>query len=235
MSFPSPHTGHTQSSGKSSNGVPGFTPAFSFPNFGLYIYLHCVHSYLWLADPFSALKFLYPNPKATITISKNDNAFHIPLSINITANIPNVALIPYNINTACFWLNPLATILWCKCPLSALNIAFIDFPFINLLIIAHSVSNIGSPKTINGKTITAIVYVFATPNIDIIDNEYPKKFEPVSPINVLAGVKLNGKNPTKEPAKAAINIIDTKGDPLSTNIINNDTADITDIPADKPI
>ena len=118
--------------------------------------------------------------------------------------------------------------------MSALNIAFIDFPFINLLIIAQIVSNIGSPKTINGNTITAIVYVFATPNIDIIDSEYPKKFEPVSPINVLAGVKLNGKNPTREPAKAAINIIDTSGEPLSTKIINNDTADITDIPADSP-
>ena len=59
--------------------------------------------------------------------------------------------------------------------MSALNTAFIDFPFINLLIIAHIVSNIGSPKTINGKTITAAVYVFAEPNIEITANENPKK------------------------------------------------------------
>ena len=71
----------------------------------------------------------------------------------------------------------MATNLWCKCPLSALKIAFIDFPFITLLIIAHIVSNMGNPKTINGNTITAIVYVLATPSIDIIDNENPKKFE----------------------------------------------------------
>ncbi len=75
---------------------------------------------------------------------------------------------------------------------------------------------------------------FATPNIEIIDNENPKKFEPVSPINVLAGAKLNGKNPTNAPAKAVINIIDINGDPFSTNITNNDNADITDIPDDKP-
>ena len=39
----------------------------------------------------------------------------------------------------------------------ALNIALIDFPFITLLIIAHKVSNIGSPNTISGNTITAMV------------------------------------------------------------------------------
>ena len=65
------------------------------------MYLHSIHSYLCVSD-FSAWKFLYPNPRATIIINKNDNAFHIPLSNNITANIPKVALIPYRINTACF-------------------------------------------------------------------------------------------------------------------------------------
>ena len=115
-----------------------------------------------------------------------------------------------------------------------MNIAFIDLPFINLLIIAHNVSNIGSPRTINGNTITAAVYVFAIPNIDIIDNENPKKFDPVSPINVFAGAKLNGKNPTNAPANAVINTIDINGEPFNTNIINNDTADITDIPDDNP-
>ncbi len=48
------------------------------------------------------------------------------------------------------------------------------FPFIILLTIAIKVSNIGKPKTINGNTITAAVYVFAEPNIDIIDKENPK-------------------------------------------------------------
>lgn len=95
-------------------------------------------------------------------------------------------------------------------------------------------SNNGSPKTINGNTITAAVYVFATPNIEIMDNENPKKFEPVSPINVLAGAKLNGKNPTNAPASAVINKIATIGESFNTNMINNEMADMTDIPDDKP-
>ena len=115
-----------------------------------------------------------------------------------------------------------------------MNTAFIDFPFINLLIIAQTVSNIGSPKTISGKTITAAVYVLADPNIEITANENPKKFEPVSPINVLAGVKLNGKNPTNAPASAVISTIDINDDPFNTNITNNESADITDIPDDSP-
>ena len=118
--------------------------------------------------------------------------------------------------------------------MSALNIAFIDLPFISLLIIAHSVSNIGNPNTISGNIITAKVYVFAIPNIAIIEIVYPKKFEPVSPINVFAGAKLNGKNPTNAPASAVINIIGTIAEPFNKNIINNDIADITDIPDDNP-
>ena len=118
--------------------------------------------------------------------------------------------------------------------MSALNTAFKDFPLISLLIIAHIVSKIGNPNTIKGNTITAAVYVLAAPKIDITDNENPKKFEPVSPINVFAGVKLKGKNPTSAPAKAVINIIDINDEPFNTNITNNDIADITDIPDDNP-
>lgn len=53
-------------------------------------------------------------------------------------------------------------------------------------------------------------------------------------IKVFAGAKLNGKNPTNAPAKAVINKIEISGEPFSTNIINRDTADITEIPADNP-
>lgn len=118
--------------------------------------------------------------------------------------------------------------------MSALNIAFTDFPFIILLIIAHNVSKIGKPNAISGNTITTAVYVLAIPRIDIIDSENPKKLEPVSPINVFAGAKLNGKNPTKAPANAVINKIDTNGDPFNTNIINREIADIIEIPEDNP-
>ena len=103
-----------------------------------------------------------------------------------------------------------------------------------LLIIAHIVSNTGSANTIRGAIITIAVYVFATPNIDIIESEYPKKFEPVSPINVFAGLKLNGIKPIKAPAKAVINIIAIIGEPFNAKIINNDIQAITEIPEDKP-
>ena len=65
-------------------------------------------------------------------------------------------------------------------------------------------------------------------------NEKPKKFEPMSPINVLAGLKLNGKNPTIAPPSAAINKIAINGDWLSVNIISNEKQDIKVIPDDKP-
>ena len=69
--------------------------------------------------------------------------------------------------------------------------------------------------------------------MEIIEREKPKKLEPVSPINVFAGAKLNGKNPTNAPANAVINKIEISGEPFNTNIINNDTADMTEIPADS--
>ena len=110
----------------------------------------------------------------------------------------------------------------------------IDFPFFNLLTIAHNVSITGNASTINGATITINVYVLAIPNIDIIESEYPKKLEPVSPINVLAGLKLNGKNPVKAPAHAVISIIAITGESFNENIISKDRHDINDIPDDKP-
>ena len=74
----------------------------------------------------------------------------------------------------------------------------------------------------------------ADPNIEITANENPKKFEPVSPINVFAGVKLNGKNPTNAPANAVINTMDINDEPFNTNITSSDIADIIDIPDDNP-
>ena len=118
--------------------------------------------------------------------------------------------------------------------MSASNTAFIDFPFISLLTIADKVSNIGSPNTIIGNTITKAVAVFAIPNIDTIYNVYPIKFVPMSPIKVFAGLKLNGKKPDKDPTNAVIIIIAISGDPFNANIISNDMHEIIDIPVDKP-
>ena len=70
--------------------------------------------------------------------------------------------------------------------------------------------------------------------IDIIASENPKKLEPVSPINVLAGLKLNGKNPTIAPPKAVISKIAISGELLSVNIINSEIHEISVIPEDNP-
>ena len=64
--------------------------------------------------------------------------------------------------------------------------------------------------------------------------EKPKKLEPVSPIKVLAGLKLNGKNPTIAPPKAAISNTAISGDLLSVKIINNEKQEIKVIPEDNP-
>ena len=62
----------------------------------------------------------------------------------------------------------------------------------------------------------------------------PKKFEPVSPINVFAGEKLNGKNPTSAPLNAVTITVAIIGESFIKNIINNDIHDINDIPDDNP-
>ncbi|MCL2355002.1 MAG: hypothetical protein FWC68_03910 [Oscillospiraceae bacterium] len=47
---------------------------------------------------------LYPMAAMASTINPNERALYIPLSINIIANIPRLAVIPYRINTVCFGL-----------------------------------------------------------------------------------------------------------------------------------
>lgn len=115
-----------------------------------------------------------------------------------------------------------------------MNTAFNDFPFINLLNIAKIVSKIGIPSIIIGAIKTNAVYVFATPSIEIIAKENPIKFEPVSPINVFAGLKLKGKNPTIAPANAVISTIDIKGEPFKAKTIRSDKHDISVTPDDNP-
>ena len=64
--------------------------------------------------------------------------------------------------------------------------------------------------------------------------ENPKKLEPVSPIKVLAGLKLYGRNPTNAPANAVIKTMDITGAPLREKIINKDKHEIRVIPEDSP-
>lgn len=70
--------------------------------------------------------------------------------------------------------------------------------------------------------------------IDITASEKPKKLEPVSPIKVFAGLKLNGKKPTIEPPNAAINKIAINGDLFKVKIIIKEIHDIKLIPEDSP-
>ena len=72
------------------------------------------------------------------------------------------------------------------------------------------------------------------PSIEITESEKPIKFVPISPINVLAGLKLNGKNPAKAPTKAVIIIIAINGDPFNAKIINKQIHEIIEIPDDNP-
>ncbi len=100
--------------------------------------------------------------------------------------------------------------------------------------IARNVSKSGIAKTNRGATITNKVYVLAVPNIDIIEREKPKKLEPVSPKNVLAGLKLKGINPVSAPASAVISNIEIRGDSFKEKIISNEKHEMIPIPADKP-
>ena len=65
-------------------------------------------------------------------------------------------------------------------------------------------------------------------------SENPIKLEPVSPINVFAGLKLNGKNPTSAPANAVIKTIAINGEPFNANTINRDKQEIKVTPEDSP-
>src|SRR3990172_9630617 len=52
-SFPAPHRGQTQSSGRRRNRVPRSTPLSGSPTSGSYTYAHTMHRYLAIAAPLS--------------------------------------------------------------------------------------------------------------------------------------------------------------------------------------
>ena len=70
--------------------------------------------------------------------------------------------------------------------------------------------------------------------MEMTASEKPKKLEPASPIKVLAGLKLNGKNPASAPAKAVIISMAIIGEPFKEKIINSDKQDINEIPEESP-
>ena len=75
-----------------------------------------------------------------------------------------------------------------------------DFPFIILLKLEYVISIIGTANTKNGKS-TARAAPFITPAIDNVANKKPENNAPESPINIFAGLKLNVKNASIDPAR----------------------------------
>lgn len=137
----------------------------------------------------------------------------------------------YKKTTACLCEKPILSNLWWICAPSGFNIGC---PFKKRLIIANSVSNIGTPNAKIGAIIASNVYPFANPNIDTTDNVKPKKFDPTSPIKVFAGLKLYGKNPSVEPTSTAVITIASKLAEVVIKIISSAVAEIADIPAASP-
>ena len=50
----------------------------------------------------------------------------------------------------------------------------------------------------------------------------------------MAGLKLNGKNPTNAPPRAVINKIAINGESLSVNIISKERHEVKHIPEESP-
>ena len=77
---------------------------------------------------------------------------------------------------------------------------------------AINVSKIGRPSTSAGIITTTIVVLLTVPSMENAAIENPKSCDPPSPMNVLAGWKFQGKNPSAAPA---ITIIANVGDAKS--------------------
>lgn len=72
ISLPTPHCGHTQSSGRSSNAVPGLILGES-PTSGSYTYPHTVHRYFIIVHFFSAAQTYIKRTK-NVKSTKNYNS-----------------------------------------------------------------------------------------------------------------------------------------------------------------
>ena len=72
------------------------------------------------------------------------------------------------------------------------------------------------------------------PSIDIVASIKPKKFEPESPINVLAGLKLYGKNPISPPSNATVSIYTEGVAPFNIKIINIENVEIAETQVASP-
>ena len=73
--------------------------------------------------------------------------------------------------------------------------------------IAMSVSKIGRPSTSAGITTTTRVALLTVPRMDSAARAKPRTCEPLSPMNVFAGWKLNGRNPRHAPARIIMHVV----------------------------
>jgi len=64
---------------------------------------------------------------------------------------------------------------------------------------AKKVSSIGIPRIRMGTAKVKVVALLRAPSTDTVAKTPPKKSAPPSPINILAGGKLYGRNPIEEP------------------------------------
>ena len=106
-------------------------------------------------------------------------------------------------------------------------------PAFALLIIAKVVSNIGIPSAKIGTTTAKVAADLIAASIEITDKAKPRNSEPVSPINIFAGLKLNGKKPIAPPASATRRIVDVISFDIYA-IKERVMADIAEIPAASP-
>ena len=118
---------------------------------------------------------------------------------NKHARPPEIIATEVKITTVFFWENPAWSNLWCICSASATNG---EVPLKILLNDEYVISIIGTAKTTKGSNIASVAnFIPITPVIDIAASKNPENKDPLSPINIFAGLKLNVKNASIEPAR----------------------------------
>ena len=116
---------------------------------------------------------------------------------NKHASPPAIIATEVKIHTVFFWEKPACNSLWWMCSASATKG---DWPLHILLKLAQVMSIIGTANTTKGNKIASVA-TFITPVIDIVASKNPENRVPLSPINIFAGLKLNVKNASIEPAR----------------------------------
>ena len=93
----------------------------------------------------------------------------------------------YSVATACFWFMPMSMSLWWVW----LRSAFMGFcPLRMRRRKAEVVSKMGKPRMMKGTTKEMTAYSLKSPVTDTVASMKPRNVAPVSPMNILAGLRL---------------------------------------------